>query len=100
MNTNTFDWHGLYEAAMLELDRAALRSRIAIARTVIVERMESLSTLDYSVSSQERQAITDALNNLEALERVEFKGSRADENEAQARVNSGSISERSLGSAL
>jgi hypothetical protein len=98
MNTNTFDWHGLYEAAMLELDPAALRSRIAIARTMIVERMETLSTLDYSVSSPERQAITDALSNLEALERVEFRSSRAGENEA--RVNAGSISGRSLGSAL
>jgi|HubBroStandDraft_5_1064220.scaffolds.fasta_scaffold109670_2 hypothetical protein len=100
MNTNIFDWHGLYEAAMLELDPAVLRDRIAMARAAIVGRMEKLSTHDHSVSSQERQAITDALNNLEALERVEFKGTRAGENETQARINSVIAPGRSLGGTL
>jgi hypothetical protein len=90
MNTNVFGWHGLYEAAMLELDPAALRSRILIARAEIVGRMDKLSTLDYSLSSQERQAITDALNTLETLERVEFKTSRAGRSESVPRVPSGS----------
>jgi hypothetical protein len=61
-------WHRLYESAMLELDDTKMLSRIAEARTAILDR---------NSSSQERRAINEALQALRVLETVARKKSAA-----------------------
>jgi hypothetical protein len=51
-------WHRLYESAMLELDDTKMLTRIAEARTAILDRAEDILT---NSSSQERRAINEGL---------------------------------------
>jgi len=67
-------WHRLYESAMLELDDTKMLSRIAEARTAILDRAEDILT---NSSSQERRAINEALQALRVLEAVARKKSAA-----------------------
>lgn len=67
-------WQELYGAAMLELDPTKLVKRIEAARTAIERRNEELSGSNRNGSAvEERQGMTDALENLRALQRVEFR---------------------------
>lgn len=67
------EWHEEYKAAMLELDRSKLLERIVLARKAISERM-NVFVQDHFGTSEERDAITDALNGLAMLEQ-EFEKS-------------------------
>lgn len=62
------DWEHQYKAAMLELDRDKLGLRIQAAHLAISERLRVLSQ-DHFGRSEERNAITNALNGLAVLER-------------------------------
>jgi hypothetical protein len=61
------DWYRLYTAALLELNSARLPARIHEAETAIFLRVQNLA--EDQNSSREREAITDALSNLRALQR-------------------------------
>ncbi len=61
-------WVELYKAAVLELKQSLMAGRIADARTEIVKRIEALRAIP-GLHEEERQAIEDALNNLQFLER-------------------------------
>lgn len=65
-------WFDLYRTAMLELEQAAMTGRIADARDEIASRLEALKQLPV-LHPEEQQAITDALNNLRALEKEEAR---------------------------
>jgi hypothetical protein len=67
-------WHRLYDSAILELDDTKMLSRIAEARTAILDRAEDILT---NSSSQERRAINEALHALRVLEAVARKKSAA-----------------------
>jgi hypothetical protein len=67
-------WQELYRAAMLELDPTKLVKKIEAARTAIERRNEELPGSNRNGSAEEeRQVMTDALENLRALQRVEFR---------------------------
>jgi hypothetical protein len=67
-------WLESYRAAMLELDPIKLVKRIEAARTAIERRNEELPGSNRNGSAvEERQVITDALENLRALQRVDFR---------------------------
>lgn len=61
------DWYRLYTAALLELNSAKLPARIHEAETAIFLRVQNLG--EDQNSSREREAITDALSSLRALQR-------------------------------
>jgi hypothetical protein len=70
---NDFDtqkWFNLYKTALLELERAAIRGRIADARAEITSRLEALEQHP-ALHHIELSAIQNALNNLGTLEREE-----------------------------
>jgi hypothetical protein len=73
--TNSVSWKELYTAAMLELDRAALQNRIEAAQTAIQHAMEELAGNHKVGTEEEMHAMADALRNLRALQRVEFRTS-------------------------
>jgi hypothetical protein len=68
-------WKDLYTAAMLELDRANLPGRIEAAQAAIRQAMEERTSTDGLGAAEDRQAMTDALRNLQTLQRVEFRTS-------------------------
>jgi hypothetical protein len=70
--TDNLLWQDLYSAAMLELDRTALQSRIEAARAAIRQAMTHNSETGAGTAA-DMQAMTDALHNLETLQRVEFR---------------------------
>lgn len=61
-------WVEVYKSAVLELERSLIVGRIADARAEIVKRIEGLGSIP-SLHEEERQAIEDALNNLNFLQR-------------------------------
>jgi hypothetical protein len=72
--TNSTSWQELYTGAMLELDRAALPRRIEAAQAAIQQAMELAG--NHKVGTEEEMhAMADALRNLRALQRVEFRTS-------------------------
>ncbi|MCU1299810.1 MAG: hypothetical protein JWQ87_94 [Candidatus Sulfotelmatobacter sp.] len=60
-------WRGLYECAILELDRGLLPDRIDIARRAILDRAEEILT---QPSGAENGALRTALHALQILEEV------------------------------
>ena len=70
-------WVELYHTAMLELEHLKMPGRIGEARTEIATRIEELHDIP-GPHANERQAIEDALNSLQSLERQEERH-RADE---------------------
>ncbi len=64
-------WQEFYRAAMLELDPIKLRQRIEEAHAAIQGYRE-----DPTGSAEERQEMADALDNLRALLKIEFKPPR------------------------
>jgi hypothetical protein len=59
-------WEALYEAAVLETDNETLPMRIQTAKAAIDARLQEIH-LDHRGTPEERQAIIDALNGLNAL---------------------------------
>jgi hypothetical protein len=68
-------WQELYAAAMLELDFASLQGRIEVAQAVIRQAMEERASAREG-AAEEMQAMSAALGNLQALQRVALKGSK------------------------
>jgi hypothetical protein len=60
------DWRELCLAALAELDPVKLLERIALARSVIVDRVED----GHLKSESEQQSLQDALSTLDSLRRI------------------------------
>jgi hypothetical protein len=73
--TNSISWQELYTAAMLELYRASLPRKIEAAQATIQQAMEELAANRKVGTEEEMHATDDALRNLRALQRVEFRTS-------------------------
>lgn len=58
-----YPWFEVYRVALLELDRDKIPERLALARQKLKERMQMTG-----LTVDEQHAITDALNNLYAVE--------------------------------
>jgi len=63
-------WVELYRAALLELENSLMAGRIREARAEIIRRLEELQQMP-GLHQPERQAIEDATNGLQNLEREE-----------------------------
>ena len=63
-----YSWQELYEAAILETDDAKLLTRLPAVKAAIDARLQELQ-MDHGGSSEERQAISDALVGLNVLRR-------------------------------
>jgi hypothetical protein len=72
--TQEIAWQELYRTAMLELDTTKLHQGIEAAIAAVSLRMEELAKGDGSFM-EEGQALTDALQNLRTLQRVESRAS-------------------------
>lgn len=70
---SAYSWQPLYERTMLETDSSRLPALVRAARAAIATRIEELHS-DSHDSSEERQAIADALTGLRVL-KVEFDSS-------------------------
>jgi len=66
-------WQELYAAAMLELDRVHLQSRIDAAEIAVRQSMEKLTDQCAVGAAEELRALSSALGNLQTLQRVEFR---------------------------
>ena len=71
--TNSVSWQELYTTAMLELDRATLAVKIAAAQAAVLQATEELADNHTPRAGEEKQALADALRNLQTLQRVEFR---------------------------
>jgi len=65
-------WQELYRDAMLEVDPFSLRRKIDAARAVLGQAMEEPNT---NRKLEDKQAMIEALRNLQTLERLELRGS-------------------------
>jgi len=65
MQADSF-WQELYQAAFIETDHSKLPNRVSLAKAAIDARLQELQ-LDHGGTSEERQAITDALAGLNIL---------------------------------
>jgi hypothetical protein len=76
--TMTYSWHESYKAALVETDWTKMRDRIQIAEAEIRERQRVLSE-DHGGTTEERQAIEDAINGMTVLRReaAEWQNRRA-----------------------
>jgi hypothetical protein len=79
-------WKKLYTAAMLELDRASLRNRIDAAQAAIRDAMRELANDRSAGALEEMRAMSDALHNLQTLQRLELKTSAPSSDQGQARA--------------
>ena len=79
-------WKKLYTAAMLELDRASLRSRIDAAQAAIRDAMRELANDRSANALEEMRAMSDALHNLQTLQSLELKTSAPAQDQSQARA--------------
>ena len=71
--TNSVSWQELYTTAMLELDRAALAVKIEAAQAAVLQATEELADNHTPRAGEEKQALADALRNLQTLQRVELR---------------------------
>ena len=87
------EWVEVYKSAVLELEQSLIAGRIADARSEIVKRVEALRSLPGlhevealrnlpGLHEEERQAIEDALNNLQFLEREDASITAEEERKA------------------
>ena len=60
------DWKELYQLAVIELDPAKLRQRVADARNAILDRVEETHTKPFPYD--ERRQLNDALNGLRVIQ--------------------------------
>ena len=75
MTEENASWQKLYKVAMLELDPVALPSRIEAARLAIRQALEELASDGTAEAAEKRQALADALGNLQTLHRLELRPS-------------------------
>ena len=73
MNAN-YAWKESYQAANLEIDCEKLPKLIRTAKAAIDARLHELQ-LDHGGTPEERQAISDALSNLNVIRRELERGS-------------------------
>lgn len=66
-------WRELYESAMLELEPVRLESRIEVAQLAIRQAMKDLTSNRNAGAVEEFAALSDALANLQTLQRVESR---------------------------
>jgi len=66
--TGTYNWRQQYEAALVETDRALLPNLIQVAQAAIDARIAEIRS-DRAASTDEQQAIADALSGLHVLRR-------------------------------
>lgn len=71
--TNTVLWQELYTSAMLELDRACLHGKILAAQEAIQNAMKESGNGGAAGATEERQAMADALRNLQTLQQLELR---------------------------
>lgn len=64
-----YSWEEQYEAAILETDRTQLMSRIISAQATVNSRLREMQA-DHGGSSQEKQAIINAINGLQILRKA------------------------------
>ncbi len=64
----TYRWYETYKQAVLQTDWSKIEEHIQAAKAAISERQCELS-LDHGGTPEERQAIADALNALDVLQR-------------------------------
>lgn len=76
-------WVELYQSALLELKQSLMAGRIADARAEIVKRLKALREIP-GLHKEERQAIEDALNTLQFLEREDAEITADDERKKAA----------------
>jgi uncharacterized protein YecA (UPF0149 family) len=62
----TYKWHEVYKAALLETDWTKMQERIHTAETVLHDRKHEFA-LDHGGTPEENQAIEDALRGLGIL---------------------------------
>lgn len=71
--TEKRSWWDLYSAAMIELELNELGAKIEAARAAILLHMkEPTSDSRECIAVEERRAMSDALENLRALHKIEF----------------------------
>jgi hypothetical protein len=70
--TKAFSWQQSYQDALLEMDLAVMRTKLRRALSELENRNKELMFAQDAESITERQAITDALNGLRAIERSEL----------------------------
>jgi hypothetical protein len=66
--TADYAWQELYQAAILETDDGKLADCLPLVKTAIEARLRELQ-MDHQGTLEERQAIRDALNGLDGLQR-------------------------------
>ena len=66
---DSYSWYALFLNATLELDRTQVARRVDLARQAIDQRIDDLENKAELLSSDERQAIGDALSELRVVER-------------------------------
>ena len=66
---DSFPWYVPFLNAILELDRTRVADRAEFARRAIDKRIDDLEARGELLSSDEREAIDDALSELRVLER-------------------------------
>ena len=64
--TETYKWHEVYKAALLETDWTKIERKIQAAENGIGERLHEFS-LNHGGTPEENQAIVDALHGLDIL---------------------------------
>jgi hypothetical protein len=64
--TETYNWHEVYKAALLETDWTKIQHKIQVAEDGIRVRLHEFS-LDHGGTPEEKQAIVDALHGLDIL---------------------------------
>ena len=75
--TGNSTWRGLYESAMLELDPVRLENRIEVAQRAIRQAMKDLIGNREADAVEEFAALSDALANLQTLQRVESRKTKS-----------------------
>ena len=64
--TETYKWHEVYRAALLETDWSKIEEKIQLAENGIRARLHEFS-MDHGGTPEENQAIEDALHGLDIL---------------------------------
>jgi hypothetical protein len=80
-NNEQTRWPEIYTNAMLELEDALLAGRILEARAAISKRLVELQALP-GLHTEERQAIADALQGLQSLDREDQRNKAAEVGQA------------------
>jgi hypothetical protein len=75
--TGNVTWRELYGSAMLELDPLRLQSRIEVAQLSIRQAMKDLTGKRHEGAVEEFEALSDALANLQTLQRVESRKTKS-----------------------